>query len=601
MKKIEKLLRSIVRFEKNSSELAVFFILTFMVSLAVATTVYVDPVGGILHNGGGPQLNGGASPGYHHSLSVTSSYVNASQTGLYWLETSWGVHSSHDTNVSYAVNGTTCLAVDQRKDVAGAAVSGKWSGFKALNNGGWGILYLTNGVSELTSIAGGGSVHTRGLWRATRLTGTFINPNTFGKSSVSSSAPGNGSYYYTTLATNCFSIGTKLVPGTYRLDISWGVHGTHSSDVTCSYNLTGAGGFAGATDVLFNVDQRAMNDGRAFENLSFGFNTWSGFRELGIFAIEPGSQIWLRGNGTLTMGVIQATPLEPACYIDPPDGTVYAKASIGGPVMNGGTVQRYTYDTMPCSSWITHNTNGYYWIEVSWGVYSTHNTSVSYRVGDVTYLTGINQTKDALGGADSGTWSGFKALNHTGTNGIHLTAQESAITAVSNGTGALSRGLWRVSPITGILVNPTSFGEAASTSSSPGNGHYYVASAAPGVCNIGSILPKGYYRLDISWGVDSGNCSDVTYLYNRTGVGGCGSARSIFAGIDQRKMNDGRYFAKPASFQSGTWSGFKELGVFQVEAGTQIWVDGVGTLTMGVIQATPVSPPVPQGSVISLR
>jgi hypothetical protein len=90
MKKIEKLLRSIVRFEKNYSGLAVFFILTFMVNLAVATTVYVDPVGGILHNGGGPQLNGGASPGYHHSLSVTSSYVCASQTGLYWLETSWG-------------------------------------------------------------------------------------------------------------------------------------------------------------------------------------------------------------------------------------------------------------------------------------------------------------------------------------------------------------------------------------------------------------------------------------------------------------------------------------------------------------------------------
>ncbi len=601
MKKMKYLLYYVKKGGRLFGIAVILFLLMLIVNPAISDTVYVDPVGGTLHNGGGPQLNGAADPGYHHSLSVASSYVSASQTGLYWFETSWGVYASHATNVTYAVSGKNVLSVNQQRNVAGLAASGEWSGFNPLNTGGLSVLYLTNGVSEITSVAGGGGVHTRGLWRATRLTGTLINPNTFGKASVSSSAPGCGSYYYTTLATNYFAIGTRLAPGVYKLDISWGVHGSHSSDVVYSYNQTGIGNLAGATDVLYGVNQRGMNDGRSFDNRSFAFNTWSGFRELGVFTVEAGSQIWLRGSGTLTMGVIQATPLGTACYIDPPDGIVYAKASIGGPVMNGGTVQRYSYDNIPCSSWISHNTNGSYWVEISWGVYSTHNNSVSYGADGVNCLSAVDQTKDAVGGAGSGTWSGFKALNPTGTNGIPLIAQGSAITAIANGTGALSRGLWRVSPITGTLINPTSFGMGVATSSSPGDGNYYAIAVGPGVFSIGSVLPAGYYRLEISWGVDSINCDNVTYSYNRTGMGGVERAETMLTGVDQCKMNDGRYFSKPVSFQSGTWSGFKELGDFHVEAGTQIWVDGDGALTMGVIQATPVLPPTPEGTLISIR
>jgi len=571
-----------------------------------AATDYIDPVGGTLYatSVGGPQLNGSATPGYRYGLPVTSAYTNTSPTGYYWIETSWGVHPTYATNVVYSVNGAICRTVNQSNNVAGAAASAKWSGFKALNNGGFSILSLTNGISQITSDAsGGGGDHTRGLWRTTRLTGSWIIPSSFGLVAVASNSPGFCNYYYTSSSSNSFAIGSKLAPGVYKLEVSWGVHSAHCSAVTYSYNQTGAGGFAGATPILTGVNQRGMNDGRTFEGYFSFFNTWSGLRDLGTFTVEAGSQIWLSGTGgALTMGVLQATPVGSATYIDPPDSTTYTNAAICGPASNGGAVQKYTYDTIPSSSWISHNTNGNYWVEVSWGTYTTYNTSVAYSVDGTTYLTAVNQTKTVVGTAGSGIWSGFRALNPSGTTGIALASGVSAISATANGTGFLSRGIWRVSPLTGTLINPVAFGSTNSTSSSPGNGNYYYTPSLSITSNsfaIGSALAPGYYRLEVSWGVHPSHSSAVTYSYNRTGVGGFAGATPVLAGVNQRGMNDGRTFIRPAISGLETWSGFKTLGNFRVEAGSQIWLSGVGgALTMGVIQATPTDPPPPSGTLV---
>ncbi len=300
----------------------------------------------------------------------------------------------------------------------------------------------------------------------------------------------------------------------------------------------------------------------------------------------------------LTGSVFTGTPAQAATdYIDPADGTAYQSAGIGGPVLNGGVVQTYTYDVNPSSSWIFRNTNGNYWVEVSWGAYSSHNTSAVYSVDGTTYLTEVNQANDVAGGAAiGGTWSGFKALNPTGTNGISLTSGASAIKVTANGSGALSRGLWRVSLLTGVLLNPSAFGTEVATSSSPGNGKYYYVNPGSKAYAIGSALPPGYYRLEVSWGVYPTHSSAVTYSYNRKGTGGLASATTVLAGVDQRGMNDGRAFVKPAKLNSGTWSGFKSLGIFSVEAGSEIWLSGSGgAMAMGVIQATPVDRPASAG------
>ena len=587
--------------------LAMFVLgLFFTATQAQATTDYIDPAGGTLYTNsvGGPWLNGSASPGFRYSLPVTSSYTNTSPTGCYWIETSWGVYPTYATNVTYSVNGAICRTVNQSNNVAGAAVSAKWSGFKALNNGGFGILLLTNGVSQITSSAiGGGGDHSRGLWRTTRLTGSWILPTSgFGSVAVASNSPGFCNYYYTSSPSNSLAIGSKLAPGVYKLEISWGVHSAHSSAVTYSYNQTGTGGFAGATPILTGVNQQRMSDGRAFDG-SFTFNTWSGLRDLGTLTVEAGSQIWLSGTGgALTLGVLQATPVGSATYIDPPDGTTYTSAVICGPVMNGGAVQKYTYDTIPASSWISHNTNGNYWVEVSWGTYTNHNTSVAYSVDGTTYLTAVNQTNTVVGTAGAtGIWSGFKALNPSGTTGIALTSGVSAITATANGTGFLVRGIWRVSPLTGTLINPAAFGTTQPTSSSPGNGNYYYTPSPSTPSNsfaIGSALAPGYYRLEISWGVNPLHSSAVTYSYNRTGAGGFAGATPVLTGVNQQGMNDGRTFIRPAISGLETWSGFKTLGNFSVVAGSQIWLSGSGYKALGVIQATPVDRPPAAGTMI---
>ena len=577
--------------------------LVFIINPVQAATDYIDPVGGTLYatSVGGPQLNGAASPGYRYGLPVISVYTNTSPTGYYWIETSWGGRSTYATNVAYSVNGGLCRIVNQSRNVAGEATSSKWSGFKALNNGGFSILSLTNGVSQITSDSSGSDGdHTRGLWRTTRLTGTWITPSGFGTAADLSSSPGNGKYYWiwsSSFSSNSYAIGSKLAPGVYKLEVSWGVHYLHSTNITYAYSQTGTGGFADATPVLTGVNQQKMNDGRGFES-SFSFTTWSGLRDLGTFTVEAGSRIWLSGLGPFTLSVIQATPVGSVIYIEPPDSTNYANASVCGPVSSVGTVQKYTYDAIPSSSWISHNTNGNYWVEVSWGVNSNYNNSVSYSVDGIIYRAAVSQSNNVAGTATTNMWSGFKALNPSGTTGIALTSGVSAITVTANGAGFLSRGIWRVSPLTGTLINPVSFGSSALTSSSPGNGYYYWASSGQKAFAIGASLSSGYYRLEISWGVHNLHSSSVTYSYNRTGVGGFAGATSILTGVNQQKMNDGRTFITPAITGMETWSGFKTLGVFKVEAGSQIWLSASTFQSLGVIQATPVDPPPPSGTLI---
>ena len=281
---------------------------------AQAASIYIDPAGGT------PFAIGvyGPAPGeYNYSVPSGNSAISAARTGNYYAEVSWGWNAAHNTSVAYSVGGTTYQTVNQTANVNGATPTPLWSGFKALNAGG---MNFTSGVDGITATANptNGNL-TRGIYRMSELGGTLINPTTWGTAVATTSAPGNGNYYYNfptnvdpTGAQQAFNIGSLLAPGTYQLEISWGVNAGHSAAVDYYYDQTGSG-FGGATLALTDINQGKMSDGRLFYNEGTVPTTWSGFADLGTFNVQAASQIWLSKNfgdsGALTMGVLQATAI----------------------------------------------------------------------------------------------------------------------------------------------------------------------------------------------------------------------------------------------------------------------------------------------------
>ena len=280
---------------------------------AHAASIYIDPAGGT------PYASGvyGPAPGeYNYSVPSGNSAISAARTGNYYAEVSWGWNAAHNTSVAYSVGGTTYQTVNQTANVNGATPTPLWSGFKALNAGG---MNFTSGVDGITATANGVGNLTRGIYRMSELGGTLINPNTWGAGVATTSAPGDGNYYYNyptqvdpTGAQQAFNIGSLLAPGTYQLEISWGVNAGHSAAVDYYYDQTGSG-FGGATLALTDINQGKMSDGRLFYNEGTVPTTWSGFADLGTFNVQAASQIWLSKNfgdsGALTMGVLQATAI----------------------------------------------------------------------------------------------------------------------------------------------------------------------------------------------------------------------------------------------------------------------------------------------------
>lgn len=280
---------------------------------AQAASIYIDPAGGFPW---APGVYGPAPGEYHHSVASGNTAISAAPTGNYYAEVSWGWNAVHNTSVAYSVGATTYQTVNQTVNVNGQTPTPLWSGFKALNAGG---INFTTGVDGITATANGIGNLTRGIYRMSELGGTLINPTTWGTGVATTSAPGDGNYYFSfpaqvdpTGAQQAFNIGSLLAPGTYHLEISWGVNAGHSAAVDYHYDQAGSG-FVGSTLVLTDINQAAMSDGRPFYNEGTVPITWSGFADLGTFTVESGSQIWLSKNfgdsGALTMGVLQATAI----------------------------------------------------------------------------------------------------------------------------------------------------------------------------------------------------------------------------------------------------------------------------------------------------
>lgn len=276
-----------------------------------AASIYIDAAGGIPY---APGVFGPAPGEYNYGVPSGNSAISAAPTGNYYAEVSWGWNAAHNTSVAYSVGGTTYLTANQTLNVNGQTPVPLWSGFKALNAGG---INFTTGVDGITATANGVGSLTRGIYRMSELGGTLINPTTWGSGVATTSAPGDGNYYYNyptqvnpTGAQQAFNIGSLLAPGTYQLEISWGVNAGHSAAVDYYYDQTGSG-FGGSTLALSNVNQDTMSDGRAFYSEGTVPTTWSGFADLGTFTVQAGSQIWLSKDfgdtGALTMGVLQAT------------------------------------------------------------------------------------------------------------------------------------------------------------------------------------------------------------------------------------------------------------------------------------------------------
>jgi hypothetical protein len=292
---------------------------------AHAASIYIDPAGGISY---APGVYGPAPGNYNYSVPSGNSAISAAPTGNYYAEVSWGWNAAHNTSVAYSVGATTYQTVNQTVNVNGQTPVPLWSGFKALNADG---INFTTGVDGITATANGVGNLTRGIYRMSELGGTLINPTTWGTGVATTSAPGDGKYYYSfptqvnpTGAQQAFNIGSLLAPGTYQLEISWGVNAGHSAAVDYHYDQTGSG-FVGSTLVLTDINQGAMSDGRLFYNQGTVPTTWSGFADLGTFTVEAGSQIWLNKNfgdsGALTMGVLQATAI--------PESSAVALVGIG--------------------------------------------------------------------------------------------------------------------------------------------------------------------------------------------------------------------------------------------------------------------------------
>jgi len=579
----------------------------------------------------------GPAPGYRYGLGATTAVsISGISNGLYFVESSYGVNATHATNVlrSLLDNGlqynSTLTENHTNDNKTVACTDGRWSGFVRFDNSTANWIALNNGA-ELKATRMGDGVHTRGVWRVSRVNGELLDVVTLQPATnfpytydFSPNVPKSLKYKHSVQGskTNHYDIGQYLAPGRYAIDISWSVNPRHGTAI--QYLFSESGGIESATTALEGISQQHMSDGRTFTyDDKLGYQTWSGFKPLGVFNVTANSRIWLttaQVNTYMSLGPVHVVRVDPPApttqYLSPltEEATRYiqpASTAEGGPELKKSEWNYgFTgFDGVTSNSVTLGHETGRYWVEVSWGYHPTNSaTNVVYSINGTNCLT-VNQRLNADASNSKtnkwpNTWSGFKALS-SGTNGFGLVKGETVLTATQNGGGILSRAMYRVTPLTGHLLDPVGFATTtySMTSAPKGNYYRYVQTAEARAFNIGSVstnagIATGWYRLAVSWGAHPSHAPAVSYFYDRAGTG-MATAQGLASNISQRVLSDGRAFGKPTSNQSGggdwaTWSAFKDLGVIRLTPESKLWLTnttGSAYLSLGTLQLTPTEAP----------
>ncbi len=570
-------------------------------SSSPAESIYMD------HTGAAPfsnNYNGGGINGYWWAgVPSDTSHVIGS-TGAYgkaFVDVSWGVYPTNPTAASYnistdgltpgtsfSINGT--LMVDQASPTAGP----EWSGF------GFGqiVTGLTPGANLNISNSQGISTARVSLLNGTVITADAQMADPLNAAWIGSSAaltycatPGGSGYRW---GGTTFYYKPNLT-GTYKLEVSWGVAGVHSTDGNWYLDANGDG--SNLQLLLGGVNMTGFSNGTVVTNYAASFAQWSGFADAGMVTLNANSRI-IYENLDANPGTVcdlQFTLPPASIYIDQTGAAPFVNN------YNGGGINGYWWASAPSGTSQaigSAETSGTAWVDVSWGAHPLHPADASYDISTDGVTPGtaftVNQQVLANGTAVAGAeWSGFGF----GTLVTGFTPQ-----ATLNINGGQAITTTRVSMLTGTLIKASDqLGDAMNVGwpagqfgacSSPGDGGYYFSNTqyfyyTPGL--------TGTFNFQISWGTYSSHSPNSNWLVDYDGDGWDLSQGDgyLVTNINQAAYSNGAVSTGAAGLQTSQWSGFLNLGQVTLNANSMIIFDNpsfaTNAGTVSDLQLTPVS------------
>lgn len=248
--------------------------------------------------------------------------VSGFSPGLYDVYASWGVYPSHG-DVAYTVNysgGSSVFTIQESQNAAqgasGSLPSGSsvGSGFRRLGT------FSLDASSNVVLSGGGPStvpITADAIMVRSAADGQFIDqqsanltsgPATWEMAATTTSP--SGSYSYTAGVTATWA-GIPAT-GSYDLQVSWGVHAAHSTDMKYLVDVNG-NGVQDPSEQLFTINQSKMAD-----QLTGGDGVWSGYYDLGDFSLTSSSKVvqWNEGSGAMTVAPMVVTSVpEPTTLV----------------------------------------------------------------------------------------------------------------------------------------------------------------------------------------------------------------------------------------------------------------------------------------------
>ena len=258
------------------------------------------------------------------TATYTPGNVSGFVSGTYDVYASWGVFNA-DNGASYQVNhtgGSASFAFDNKMNAAQGAsgclsyVDASGSGFRYLGT------YNLNTSSNVTLSINAGQADavmfrspSDGFFIDHQSANLTTNDTAAWFISGTTTSP-SGNYFYTVTDSATATWAGIPTAGSYDLQISWGVHPSHSQNVKYLVDVNGNGS-NDAGDTLVTIDQHLMADQQTGGNDAYGL--WSGYFDLGTFSLTNSSKViqWDEGGaGAMTVAPMLVTAIpEPSTII----------------------------------------------------------------------------------------------------------------------------------------------------------------------------------------------------------------------------------------------------------------------------------------------
>lgn len=260
----------------------------------------------------------------HGAATYTPGNVSGFVSGTYDVYASWGVFFADD-GASYTVNhtgGSSSLVFDNKLNAAQGAtgslpyLDASGSGFRYLGT------YDLNASSNVVLSINAGQADavmfrspSEGMFIDQQSANLTTNDPAAWVMSATTTSP-SGNYHYTVTDTANATWAGIPSAGSYDLQISWGVHPSHSQNVKYLVDVNG-NGTQDVGDTLLTINQSLMADQITGGNPDVGL--WSGYRDLGTFSLTSSSKVvqWDEGGaGAMTVAsmVVTAVP-EPSAIV----------------------------------------------------------------------------------------------------------------------------------------------------------------------------------------------------------------------------------------------------------------------------------------------